>query len=176
VPLYIRGALYVLDAPATGAARIEDYIEKKYVHGYMVQQASCDDRTLLYLRGMVEESVYNGQRFGRRHLAEQLQQALGIAVLESFQIDSDEKRLGEICRADADVCDRVLKLDPPNYGRGLCFQAGMTINRSPDDPDYASFLDACRKVDRRTLACVQYGLRGGAAMACERTIRSTFQR
>lgn len=173
VPLYVPGALYVLEATIDDLKRLESFIENDYTYPRMVQQAACSTGgVLMFLRGMPDHNEVNGYTFGRKHLSTELEKRFGIKTRESFQLEDERERLAEYCRADAEICDALVKLDEANGGKGLCSNVGTRLNLEESDVGYADFLSKCKRTDSSRLACSQYALRGSESLACEQQLRA----
>jgi hypothetical protein len=138
LPLYMRGAIYVLQADASKEETIKHYITDDYVRPHFPQLASCRDKALLYISNMFEEAEFAGKPFGRLHLVGELVQHLGIQTLESFWVDSDNVRRSDYCKEDGEVCDALLMLNISNEGRGLCGKENF---------------ERCRAIPKSELAC-----------------------
>jgi hypothetical protein len=121
VPAYVTGAVYVLETGPETKDKLFKYIGRDYVYGYYSQQASCrGSLTLLYIRLMFDKSEYRGKPFGREHLSRELEKKFGIKTRESFQFTHDRERLSKYCRVNAELCERLVKIDRGNKGKGLC--------------------------------------------------------
>lgn len=173
LPVYERGVLYVLNTGAELNEKLYDFIARKYVPGFNSLLASCGERTLVYIRVMYGDGEYDGKPFGRLHLAAQLQKKFGLEVLENLQLEGDEPRLGEYCRADAELCDALVKLHPGNRGLGLCSHA---TSRCPETAGTTRemLLEACEKVPRSVLACTKYARKTAESAACASQIRAAL--
>lgn len=178
----IPGALYVLEAGQAKEKVIKHYIENQYVHPHYTQQASCRDRTLLYLRDLVESSVFNGKPFGRVHLSEELERRFKIKTIESFHIDHDQERLSRYCVMDADLCEQLVNLDSMNQGKGLCARAVGDAGISWSEPEYEKALAACMKLSPTDIVCAHYAFgppftreTAEARRACSARIRAALK-
>ena len=180
VPAYITGALYVLEAGPAAKDQLKKYIEKDYTHPHYVLQASCrDDRILLYLRNMFEESEYRGKPFGRVHLSGELEKRLGIKTLESFHFGYGDV-LAQYCRADAELCEELVKLNSRNEGTGLCSKALSLVRISIGDSNYSQMLSKCQQLPASMKACAYFDYTKGTraeydtGKRCSREIREAL--
>lgn len=172
IPLFETGVLYVLNTGAEQNEKLYDYIARKYQPGFNSLLASCGERTLVYIRVMYGDGEYNGKLMGRMHLAQQLEKKFGLKVLENIQVEGDEKRLGAYCRADAELCDALVKLHPGNKGLGLCSHA---TSRCPDSAGTREMLlSACEKIPRSALACTKYSREPLEAAACAKQVQAAL--
>jgi hypothetical protein len=176
VPLYIPGALLVLEATEKDLARVEHYIEKVYLYPRAIQHAACTaGGMLVYIRGMPDLSESNGFVFGRRHLTEELDKKLGIKTRESFQFEYDNVRLAEYCRVDAEACDALLKLDTANSGRGLCAPV-IVRSRLEDEVSAQELLRRCERTPPSVKACAVWALSPGDADQCVDELRERLRK
>lgn len=155
LPVYERGVLYVLDRGPELKEKLVEYMAREYVPGWNARLASCGERTLVYIRVMYGDGEHDGKPFGRIHLAQQLEKKFGLRVLENIQLEGDTARLGAYCRADAELCDGLLKLHPGNKGLGLCSHGivpCLNAGRGSEEELQA----ACKKTPRSVLACSKY--------------------
>jgi len=180
VPAYITGALYVLEAGPAAKDQLKKFIEKDYTHPHDVLQASCrSDRILLYLRSMFEESEYRGKPFGRVHLSGELEKRLGIKTLESFHFGYGDV-LAQYCRADAELCEELVKLNSWNKGKGLCVGALRLVQTSIGDSNYSQMLSRCQQLPASMKTCAYYGYTKGTReesetqQICTREIREAL--
>ena len=161
VPAYIEGAVYILETGPESKEKLFHFIQYDYVYRYNSQQASCrGNLTLLYIRLMFEKSEYKGKPFGREHLSQAIEKKLGIKTRESYQLHyADTTRLSAYCRADANLCDQLLKVDRGNEGKGLCSPAVSRCHVRGHDGTEESLLEKCKGVPRSMLSCVEFGKR-----------------
>jgi len=182
VPAYITGALYVLEAGPAAKDQLKKFIEKDYTDPHNVLQASCrSDRILLYLRNMFPEPEHRGKPFGRVHLSGELEKRLGIKTLERFQLwDEGEDVLAQYCRADAELCEELVKLNSLNKGKGLCVDALSLMQISIGDSNYSQMLSKCQQLPASMKACAYFGYTKGtraeldARKKCTREIRDAL--
>ena len=169
VPLYMRGAIFVLEAGSSKEAAITQFVKKDYVHPHFPQLASCGDRTLLYISNFAENAVFGGKPFGRLHLSQELERTLGFRTLQSFEIVADHPRMAHYCRLSGDDCDALKKLNVRNEGLGMCGDLeGYCFRRLDRDPDSITQLrQACLQVPKSTLACLEYARDGEELRACK---------
>jgi hypothetical protein len=109
LPLYMRGAIYVLQADASKEAVIRHFVTDDYARPHFPQLASCADKALLYVSNIFEESMFGNKPFGRLHLARELERRLGVKTLESFMMEDGDgnARRSDYCRQDGEVCDAI---------------------------------------------------------------------
>jgi hypothetical protein len=173
IPLFERGVLYVLNSAENLNEKLRDYIAREYEPGWNAQLGSCGERTLVYIRVMYGDGEYNGKTFGRMHLARQLEKKFGLQVLENIQLERDDERLGKYCRADAELCDALMKLHVGNEGRGLCSH-GIVPCSSAGRGTREELLAACEKTPRSVLACSQYDGTRAESLACNAKIEAAL--
>jgi hypothetical protein len=161
VPAYIEGSVYILETGPENKEKLFRFISHDYVYGYYSQQASCrGNLTLLYIRLMFEKSEYKGKPFGREHLSQAIEKKLGIKTRESYQLRyADTTRLSAYCRADAELCDELVKLDRGNMGTGLCSAAVSRCSVRGHGSDEKLLLEKCKSAPRTEIACVEFGQR-----------------
>jgi hypothetical protein len=158
VPIWMTGAVYVLETGPETKDKLYRYISRDYVWGYHSQQASCrGNTTLLYVRGLFDKSEYQGKPFGREHLGQALEQKLGIKTRQSFQLENDIERLAAYCRSDAEICRKLEDLDLANEGEGLCGPALGFVGISSQDSSYPTRLKRCLELPATKLACARFG-------------------
>jgi len=155
VPAYLIGAIYILEAGPELEEKIYQYIASDYVYTYHSQLASCrGELTLLYIRTMFEESELDGKPFGRKHLSAALERRLGVKTRESFQFNYERQRLADFCRQDAELCERLVKLDRSAHREGLCGMALVAAGILPTATE--QHLDQCLSLPATTKACAYY--------------------
>ncbi len=173
VPLDEQGVIYVLAAGNQMEAQIEGFVRKKYVYPSFTQQASCDGRTLLYVRKLPPDMLFGTHRLGQTHLSEELERNLGVSTIEQFAIQADTGRQAAYCRQDGELCDALLRLDVVNMARGLCAHikslCGRQLEGSPDA--LSQFEAACLTIPKGELACLEAAEVGPALRACEANLR-----
>lgn len=150
VPLYMQGAIYVLQAGRQREVAIADFIVNEYTVGQIFQQASCGDKTLLYVTNLVEETDFEGQPYGRAHLGASLNVKLGLQVLEFFGFDDQRVRFAGYCRANADACEAIMKLNLLNEGTGLCPWA---LHDAGADANEAQHNELCKRLPASMKVC-----------------------
>jgi hypothetical protein len=157
VPMFIPGAIYVLESGPERKDELYDFILRKYVHGYASQHASCrGSLTLMYVSKMYESSEYRGKPFGRQHLSRELEERLGIKTRESYGWSSQNNRLSDYCRADAEACDALLKLNPSNEGRGICTSAVSRCALEGSTTTKEDLLATCKRLPPRDFVCLEF--------------------
>jgi hypothetical protein len=168
VPVYYPGVIYILETGPENKDKLFHYIANDYVTPFGSWQASCRGKlTLLYIRTMLDVPDDRGKPVG---LGQAVEKEFGIKTRESFQLRPDQGRLSDYCRTDAELCDRLAKLDFPNSGKGLCSGALTLIGISSTNDDYEQQLAACRALPPTTLVCAYFAfnLRPGKESAIAR--------
>ena len=158
IPMYFTGALYVLKAGKDKEAAIVRYIKEDYIHPHYPQLASCGNRTLLYIRNMMEGPEYRNRPYGRVHLSGELERHLNVTTIEIFRLVHDNERLSEYCRQDAELCEQLVKLDGANMGQGLCSLA--LYFGGVDEPDAAT-VKRCLQLPAKDKVCAYYSYGSG---------------
>lgn len=172
VPLYVFGSIFVLEAPGQTPPQIREFIRANH-YGYDSRTQFCEQsKALVYVRSLGENHDNGGRIEGRVALAEQFQNSSKFKVLESYAIPSDQERLSDYCRADAELCEALVKLDPANEVEGLCARA-ISWARISDIPS-AELIDTCRKLPREELACTRYALDSNAQDSCRAHLKKAF--
>jgi hypothetical protein len=172
IPLFERGVLYVLNTGPELNDELRDYMAREYKPGWNAMLGSCGERTLVYIRVMYGDGEYDGKPFGRMHLAQQLEKRFGLKVLENIQIGEDD-RFPRYCRADAELCDAILKLHVGNKGLGLCAYATSRCGAEAES-NQETLRPACEKVPRPVLACSEYARASAESAACTDRIRAAL--
>lgn len=149
-PFFMPGAIYILQAGKDKEAGIDHFIGFEYVHAQYPQQASCGDKTLLYLSNMMDGPVFRGKPQGRAHLAATFEITLGLKVLEFFGFERQDERFAAYCRMDADACEAMLKLNVSNEGEGMCPEALSAAGVDADKEKYGAL---CRKLPASVKVC-----------------------
>jgi len=168
VPMYMPGSLFIVRARVAEVDAIADIMLDDMVYP---NYKSCRGETvLIYSFGLPDVTrEMDGIVSGRIPLIEKFSKRLGVETLESFSFDGDRERLSEYCRADAELCEKLVKLNASNDGKGLCslaiLRARLTV------PDEVTLLNKCKFLPRSTLACAHYAFDGPEADRCRATIR-----
>lgn len=149
-PFFMPGAIYILQAGKDKEAGIDHFIGFEYVHPQYPQQASCGDKTLLYLSNMMDGPTFRGKPQGRAHLAATFEITLGLKVLEFFGFERQDERFAAYCRVDADACEGMLKLNVRNEGEGMCPTALSAAGVDADEEKYEAL---CRKLPASVKVC-----------------------
>jgi hypothetical protein len=175
VPMFRLGAIYLIDGAQPEAKRIEDFVWNKYIPGlFRPDLRICPGQgLLLYLSGMQETGDSYGRPWGRAHFAGELEK-LGLKVRASFPAQQDE-RLSQYCRADAELCERLVKMDRTNEGKGLCVSAVSRSRLVSDARSERDLLDRCAQLPRATVACVEYAFKGTSRDECNARLRESLQ-
>jgi len=169
IPMHIFGSLFVLEAGERDAKKVLRFLVHDY-GGYQGRVAVCKNKTtLLYLRGFTNNHESHGKIVGREDLVQKLQEALELPVRGSFTFDDDQERLSDYCRADANLCEQLVKLDYANKGKGLCSRGISRARLNSVEP--AVLLERCARLPRKDLACTEYAFAGSDAAHCRTKIR-----
>src|SRR5690606_2864508 len=166
--MYMPGSIFIVRARGAEVDAIADIMLDDMIHP---NYKSCRGETvLIYSLGLPDVTgEMDGIVSGRIPLIEKFSKRLGVETLESFSFDYDQGRLSEYCRADAELCEKLVKLNASNDGKGLCslaiLRARLTV------PDEVALLNKCKSLPRSTLACAHYAFDGPEADRCRATIR-----
>jgi hypothetical protein len=125
---------------------------------------------MAYVRGLKGYEPMDEREPGVVHLARQLTQQLGVPVREYFGYFNDQQRLSDYCRADAELCEQLVKLDYANEGRGLCAAASVMLGLSASDIRREPFIRACRDIAPAKKACAWYAV-DGERDACRESLK-----
>src|SRR5690606_29555027 len=128
-----------------------------------------DSWAMVYVRGLPDEYENHGHVEGRKPLVQQLDSGSQVKVRESFAFQGDQDRLSDYCRADAELCEELVKLDRANQGKGLC---GAAVRRAAvPNLSRAEAMARCASLPRKDVVCVQLSDSAGATSRCDRAIR-----
>lgn len=175
VPLYVPGSLLIVDAPASEQSKVEAFISDYHGGSWYPSVKACSQGGILvYVRGLKGYEPMDDREPGLPHLARQITQALGAPVTEYFGYFNDQDRLSDYCRADAELCEELVKLDYRNEGEGLCARA-LARARIPL-AERTKLLGPCRQVPRAELACTEYAFDGDEANRCSAQVAAALRR
>lgn len=143
IPMYTRGTVLVLQAGKAREADIAAFANW-YKPKFEPIQASCGDKTLFHLEGFDATPIFN-----------ELEERLGIKVLERFDIpidDQQDQRLSDYCRTDAVLCNDLHKLYYGYGADGLCALAVGDCSFA-SEADEAQAVAHCRTLPPDQVAC-----------------------
>ena len=163
IPMYVYGAIIIVETTEVDVSKLKSFIRHDYHHGMFLELVKgCRSETaLIYLRRMSEQAEYLGKPVGRLHFSQELQATLGVRTRESFRLYDDHERLSEYCRADAKLCEQLVKVDYANEGKGLCPGALTLAGITSLEERYPGVLQQCLRIPASVLACAYYNY-GGA--------------
>ena len=153
VPMYMPGSIFIVRARGAEVDGIADVMHDDMIHP---NYKSCRGETvLIYSLGLPDVTgEMDGIVSGRIPLIEKFSKRLGVETLESFSFDYDQGRLSEYCRADAELCDGLMELNPLNDGRGMCSEALVKCGIDKGTSRYQAVLDKCMKAPGVLLNCL----------------------
>lgn len=174
LPMYVYGSILIVDAREKDIQRIVDVVESYHGGKYYPSIKHCSSGgVLLYLRSLADNAPGDLER-GHRHLSEVIKARLRLTTSVSFTFSNDSKRLSDFCRSDPELCERLVKLDYANEGRGLCSEAMLECRAERDSHNYRTILSRCFTASREVLRCL-YVFDGPAARdKCEAVVRQTI--
>src|SRR5690606_29760073 len=151
--MYMPGSLFIVRARGAEVDAIADIMLDDMVYP---NYKSCRGETvLIYSFGLPDVTrEMDGIVSGRIPLIEKFSKRLGVETLESFSFDYDQGRLSEYCRADAELCDGLMELNPLNDGRGMCSEALVKCGIDKGTSRYQAVLDKCMKAPGVLLNCL----------------------
>jgi hypothetical protein len=103
-----------------------------------------------------------------------IERDLGLKVVEAFGIARDRERLSDYCRRDAELCERLIRLDQANHGQGLCGAGVYMCGVGQTDPKYRSLYAKCRKLPTAQVACLEVLDGRDKRDLCERRIKQAL--
>jgi hypothetical protein len=174
LPMYVYGSILIVDAREKDIQRIVDVVESYHGGKYYPSIKHCSSGgVLLYLRSLADNAPGDLER-GHRHLSEVIRARLRLTTSVSFTFSNDSKRLSDFCRSDPELCERLVKLDYANEGRGLCSRALTECRVNHGDKNYATLLQRCRDIPRALVACLEVHGDHDERDQCEARLRETL--
>jgi hypothetical protein len=171
VPMYLRGSIFIVQAKKSDTAALEKVVTGD---GAYAEYKNCnDEETLIFSHSMMDvtrEMERNGEVTGRPRFIKKFSD-IGIKTLESFSFSSDDERLSDYCRADAELCEKLVKLDHANGGKGLCPSAMSALNILSGDRDFEAREQRCLALEQSKLACVKYMGTGESRFKCRANLK-----
>ncbi len=165
IPMYTRGTVLILHA---GKAREPDIaaFANWYKPKFEPIQASCGDKTLFHLEDFDATPIFN-----------ELEERLGIKVLERFDIpidDQQDHRLSEYCRTDAVLCNDLRNLYYGSRGSGVCGWAIGDCSFEYDSKDYVEAVTRCLTQPPEQVVCASILGTPSENAACTRRIQDIY--
>ncbi len=175
VPLHIPGSLLIVDASPSQQTKVEAFIGAYYGGSYYPSVKACSrGRLMVYVRGLKGYEPMDEREPGVVHLARQLTQQLGVPVPEYFGYFNDQQRLSDYCRADAELCEQLVKLDYANK-TGLCNRALVSAGNDAREDE---LLPLCKSLPADIKACTYVNWRRDerqAEMWCDCRLRAALR-
>jgi hypothetical protein len=170
VPMYLRGSIFIVQAKKSDTAALDKVAT---ADGAYTAHKNCNNqKTFIYAPGLPDVTrEIEGRVSGRLPLIEKFSNELGIKTLESFSFSSDDERLSDYCRADAELCEKLVKLDHANGGKGLCPSAMSALNILSGDRDFEAREQRCLALEQSKLACVKYMGTGESRFKCRANLK-----
>jgi hypothetical protein len=172
LPMYLPSGIFILEAKSAQTEAIAKLILK---NDYYADLKNCaNQKTLVYSRDMPVESR-DPQLKVIPHIVEQLSKHLSVKTMESFSVPGDRERLSDYCRADADLCEQLVKLDYANEGIGLC---NLAILNAGSDASEDKHLKICQGLPTQMKACAHFmweATESTAHAACKCRLRAAYQ-
>lgn len=170
VPMHVFGSIFVIDAKSKTPAEVREFIRANH-YGWDSRTKFCDETlALVYMRGFADDHDSHGHIEGRATLAQQLSKGLQVKVRESFSFPDNQERLSNYCRADAELCEKLVKLDEANEGKGSCSHALIRCgNRVPENKE-ASKIEECIRLGSEKVSCINFVKSMSERLKCDATI------
>jgi hypothetical protein len=146
IPMFTQGTIVILRAGKSREADIAAFA-KWHRPDFEAIQASCGDKTLMYL-------VYVDNITG---IISELEGRVGAKALERFDLatdDAGDRRLWDYCRTDAKLCNDLLNLYDGYLGNGLCALAVGECGFRTYSKDELDALVHCKTLPLEQLVCV----------------------
>jgi hypothetical protein len=167
IPMYTRGTVLVLQAGEPREADIAAFANGNKPK-FQPIQASCGDKTLLYLVYVDDQTA----------VVNELEKRLDITVLERFDLPVDGRqgqRFSDYCRTDAALCDALHNIYDGSLGNGVC---GWAIHECSFDSvkskDYIEAVARCLNQPLEQVVCASILGTPSENSACTKRIRELY--